>query len=129
MSDPTPPAGSVPEPDDADTAEQGAAGYPAAAGDEPAHGHTPGPTPGPAPDPAHGPAHGQAAAAPPPPAPPGPLAPPGVARPAVVSRPRWLPMLAAAIMILVLGIGIGVVGTIGVAAISRNLHHRGPVGV
>jgi hypothetical protein len=37
-------------------------------------------------------------------------------------------MALAAAMILVLGIGIGVVGTIGVAAVSRHFH-RGPAAV
>jgi len=37
-------------------------------------------------------------------------------------------MVAAAIMIFVVGIGVGVLGTVGVAAVSRHFHH-GPAAV
>jgi hypothetical protein len=102
MSDPTPPAGSDPDRDEADTV--------ATPGGEAA---------GNAAEPARG------SAAPPPAAtpPPAPMSP----RMSSAARSRWLPQLAIAILILVLGIGIGAAGTIGVSAIARHFHHRGPV--
>jgi hypothetical protein len=105
VSDPTPPAGSAPEPGEADTAAQDPVGGSPTVDNE------------------ADPARGRATAVPPPPPPPGPT------RPVVISRSRWLPMVAAAIMILMLGIGIGVVGTVGVAAVARHVHHRGPAAV
>jgi hypothetical protein len=114
MSDPTPPAGSVPDPDEADTVAHNPSG---GAADEAEV------------------ATGRASAAPPPPLPPPP--PPSAAatppapmpsRMAAMGRSRWLPQFAIAILILILGIGIGAAGTLAVGAIVRHVH-RGPAAV
>jgi hypothetical protein len=110
MSDPTPPAGSAPDPDEADTVAQTPGD--GAAGDEADV------------------ARGRASATPPqPPSAPAPPPAPMSPRMAAAVRSRWLPQLAIAFLILVLGIGIGAAGTLAVGAIAHYFHHRGPAAV